>query len=224
VPGHAPWADRVVTISAAYGTRGTATASAVADLLDLPFVDRAIPAGVARSLAVPLAEAVARDQHRASLIDRIIMSMASGGSAFGISPVPPTEGFGYDEKTFQAHTEGVIRDVADSGRGGVVLGRAAAIVLAHHPKTILRVRLKGAAEARAAGLVARSGMEETAAAKLVEDNDRAIEDYMRHFYKKDPEDPALYHLVIDATALPFDACVELITTAVRACSSPTGPG
>ena len=36
---------------------------------------------------------------------------------------------------------------------------------------------------------------------------------MRHFYHADPRDPGLYHLTIDATAIPLDAVVELIERA-----------
>jgi cytidylate kinase len=216
VPGQDSWADRIVTISAAYGTGGTAIASAVAARLGLPFVDRAIPAGVARSLALPLEAAIARDEHRASLIDRIIMAVAEGGSAFAVSPLPPPQGIGYDEKTFQVQTERVILDQADSGRGGVVLGRAGAIVLAQHHKVALRVRLRGPDHARVAALVDRGGFDEQTATELVQQHDRAIHDYIRHFYKADLDDPSLYHMVIDATAFAFDSCVEIIVSAVQA--------
>jgi len=40
--------------------------------------------------------------------------------------------------------------------------------------------------------------------------------YVRHFYGVDPEDPALYHLTIDSTRLPLEACVEAIAAASRA--------
>jgi cytidylate kinase len=56
---------------------------------------------------------------------------------------------------------------------------------------------------------------ETAERHLVE-TDRAREAYVRHFYGADPEDPRLYHLVLDSTALALDACVELIALAARA--------
>ncbi len=212
----APWADRIVTISASYGARGTAIASAVADRLGLPFLDRAIPAGVARSLAVPLEASIAHDEHRASVVDRIIMAVAEGGSAFAVTPTAPPGWLGSDERTFKVQTERVILDQADSGKGGVVLGRAGTIVLARHPKTVLRVRLTGPADTRAAGLVARGGFDMPTAAKLVEENDRAIHDYIRHFYKADLDDPALYHMMIDATSLPFDTCIEIVTAAARA--------
>ena len=46
----------LVTISSAYGALGSEVGHAVAAELDVPFLDRAIPAEVAEQLAVPLAE------------------------------------------------------------------------------------------------------------------------------------------------------------------------
>ena len=51
----------VVTISAAYGAAGAEVAPAVAQLLGLPFHERAIPAQVAGRLGVPVEEAEAND-------------------------------------------------------------------------------------------------------------------------------------------------------------------
>ena len=39
---------------------------------------------------------------------------------------------------------------------------------------------------------------------------------MRHFYRCDARDPALYHLVIDTTAFPLTACADLIVEAAQA--------
>ncbi len=38
---------------------------------------------------------------------------------------------------------------------------------------------------------------------------------MKHFYKRDPQDPRLYHLVIDTTALSDDVTIDLIAIAAR---------
>ena len=43
---------------------------------------------------------------------------------------------------------------------------------------------------------------------------------MRRLYRTDPADPSLYHLVIDSTAIPLDAVVELILAAARAHAMP----
>jgi cytidylate kinase len=47
-------------------------------------------------------------------------------------------------------------------------------------------------------------------------SDLAREAYVRHFYGVEPNDPHLYHLVIDSTVLSLDSCVELIATAAAA--------
>ena len=44
----------------------------------------------------------------------------------------------------------------------------------------------------------------------------ALDAYVRHFYGAEPDDPRLYHLVVDSTALGLDACVELIALAAGA--------
>ena len=43
---------------------------------------------------------------------------------------------------------------------------------------------------------------------------------MKHFYKRDPQDPRLYHLVVDTTALPDDITIELIVIATRDAAPP----
>ena len=43
---------------------------------------------------------------------------------------------------------------------------------------------------------------------------------MRRLYRTDPCDPALYHLVIDSTAMPLEAVVELVLAAARAHAMP----
>jgi cytidylate kinase len=47
-------------------------------------------------------------------------------------------------------------------------------------------------------------------------SDRIRIGYVRHAYGVDGEDPSLYHLMIDSTALDLGTCVDLIVTASRA--------
>ena len=46
--------------------------------------------------------------------------------------------------------------------------------------------------------------------------DKARTAYVRRLYRCDPADPALYHLVIDSTAIPLDTVTELIVITARA--------
>jgi cytidylate kinase len=59
-------------------------------------------------------------------------------------------------------------------------------------------------------------MDRDTAERHLAETDKARQAYMQHFYRCDVHDTALYHLVIDSTAIPLETCVELIVTAARA--------
>lgn len=201
----------VVTISAAYGAGGAEVAPAVAERLGLPFLDRAIPARVAGRLGVPVAEAEANDETVVHGLWRLVTSLgAMPDPAGGVLPVLPA----LDERTYRQQTERVVTEVAD-GDGGVLLGRAAALVLGERPG-VLHVRLDGPEDRRLAAAVRRSQRPREQVRAEMAATDRGREAYVRHFYRCDPRSARHYHLVVDSTALPLDAVVDLVVTAARA--------
>jgi cytidylate kinase len=209
VTGHAT-IPHVVTISAAYGAGGSLIGPAVAERLRIPFVDRAIPATVAHDLAVPVDEALVHDQKLPGTFARALIRIANIPS-FGSATVN-AEADG--DEIFRAGTEKVLHDIAE-GNGGVILGRAAAIVLADHPGA-LHVRLHGAREGRIARVTTNRGLDPADVARRLDESDRARVAYVKHFYRADPADPAHYHLVLDTTAIPDAVSVDLITMAATA--------
>src|SRR5688500_11094151 len=201
----------LVTLSAPYGAGGSQVGPAVAERLGVPFVDRAIPTTVAERLAVPLADAVERDESVGSWLSRALLSFGQVGPVLaGATPVPETV---LTEDTFREATEQVLRQHATEG--AVILGRAGAVVLREHPSA-LHVRLTGPQEARIAQGMRLEGVDRATALRHVEETDRARETYVRHFYRCDARDAALYHLVIDSTAIPLGACADLIVEAAQA--------
>ena len=107
----------------------------------------------------------------------------------------------------------VLRTLADT-TGGVILGRAGAVVLAQHPAAF-HVRLDGDRAGRLARAAEQVDGDEEAAARLLDQTDRDREGYVRYFYKVDPRDSRLYHLLLDSTVIPLDVCSDLIVTAAR---------
>jgi hypothetical protein len=202
----------VVTLSASYGAGGSQVGPRLADRLGVAFLDRVIPTTVAERLAVPLADALAHDDAVRSVLERMLMRFAPAAQAFSGAAAPPDL---VDERSFLRATEEVIRERAAAG-SGVILGRAAAVVLRDLPGA-LHVRLDGPAERRLAQAMALEGVDRATAERHMRDTDRAREAYVQQFYGVDARDATLYHLVIDSTALALDACVELIAlaTAVR---------
>ena len=201
----------VVTVSAPYGAGGAEVAPAVAERLGLPFHDRAIPAQVAARLGVPVAEAEANDETVVRGLWRLVTSLgAMPDPAGGVVPAATS----VDEQSYRQQTEKVLVEIAD-GEGGVVLGRAGALVLRDRPDA-LHVRLDGPPERRLSAAMARSGQPEAEVRRLLETNDRTRQAYVRHFYRTDPALCRHYHLVVDSTWLPLDTVVDLIVTAARA--------
>ena len=206
----------VVTVSAAYGAGGTVIGPAVAERLGVPFLDRAVPAGVASGLGVSLEHALSRDEQTRGWLHRLLLSAAPMSSEYALGYDQPRRVLLSDAE-FVEHTEKVIRSTITRG-GGVVLGRAGAAVLRDHPGA-LHVRLDGDPQRRARQAVGELGVAETQAREALERNDRARTAYVRQFYRLDPADPSLYHLVIDSTRLTWPTCVELITAAARSQNS-----
>jgi cytidylate kinase len=102
--------------------------------------------------------------------------------------------------------------------GGVILGRAAAVVLGKDRG--FHVRLDGPAARRVAQGAVVEGISEEEARERLRAADKARTAYVRRLYRCDPADLSLYHLVIDSTAIPLDTVIELIITAARAHMAP----
>jgi len=201
----------VVTISASYGAGGPAVGPAVAERLGLVFHDRAIPARVAGRLGVSPDDAEANDERVVRGLWRLVASLGAMPDPVG-GVMPATNG--PDERAYRQHTERVLHEIAD-GPGGVVLGRAGAMVLRDRPDA-LHVRLDGRPDARLRAAVLRYGRPEEELRREMEGNDRTREAYVRHYYRCDPAAPQHYHLVVDGTALPLGTVVDLVVTAARA--------
>jgi cytidylate kinase len=198
-----------VTLSASYGAHGDRIGHALAERLNLPFVDRAIPAAAARQLALlPADVAESFDERGPSLWERMISGFALADPLVGLS-------YGSGEaaqspEQFRATSEARLREVADT-TGAVVLGRAGMVVLGNRPD-VLYVRLDGPVDARIAQVIAQ-GVDEKSARRGQQDVDRARDAYARAFFHVRQDDPRLYHIILDSTVLSVKACVDIIARA-----------
>jgi cytidylate kinase len=78
---------------------------------------------------------------------------------------------------------------------------------------LLRVRLHGPRDGRIRQAMRVRGVDEETATDTIRRLDRTHAAYLKHFYGADIDDPTLYHLMIDSTAIGIDACVDLIVRA-----------
>jgi cytidylate kinase len=201
-------APPVVTVSATYGSGGSVIARGVAEALGLPFFDRAITGAAAAELGLSPQEAQARDEVGPTGLERFVRSLAAVGPVSGVDLRAD-----FLDRSFCDATEHAIRGHADAD-GGVFLGRAAAVVLRGRPAT-LHVRLDGPPARRVEQAMRIEGIERSAAERRLRDNDAARAAYVREFYGADAADPALYHLMLDSTALDPDASIAVIACAAE---------
>jgi cytidylate kinase len=205
-----------VTISAGYGAGGSIIAPEVARLLGLPLLDRAISSHVAAQLRVSVQEAEGGVIKR-SVTGRflaVLAPLAGGvlGAGTDCAPpeaaVPPPD----DAAFFREQAEAIMRKALATG--AVILGRAGGAAFREEPG-VLRVRLFGPEEARIAQAARIEDVDVPTARQRLPEVDRARAQYVRRLYGLDIDDPDLYHLQIDSTVVPLDACAGLIVAAYR---------
>jgi hypothetical protein len=201
----------VVAISAAYGARGGLIGPELAERLGVPFVDRVLTHRVAGALDVSVEEAHQQwEPPGQSFLERILSSFRGIDPGAPVGPPPETA----SPEDFRRAAEAAVLEQAATGEG-VILGRGSVAALREEPH-VLRVRLTGPADRRIAIAMELGHRSEDEARASMRRLDRYHADYMREFYDVDIDDPALYHLTIDATAFDVPACVEVIVTAANA--------
>lgn len=204
----------LVAISAGYGAGGSRVAPALAQLLAVPFLDRAVPMQTAIQ---SLADDDSREgEPQANWLERVLHGFVGADTAVPGAVATPDAG-----AQARRDSDELLARMARSGRG-VVLGRAAVAVLREDAR-VLRVRLYGPPERRIEQAVRTFGVAREVAVKAVRELDRAHDAYLHTHYGADIDDPGLYHLMIDSTAVPIDACAEIIAHAARAHTSMLAP-
>ena len=204
----------LITISASYGAGGSRVGPLLAERLDVPFTERVMRRRVADRIAGPLVEAKRGQQPLGLSLSRILREIA-GDRSHPTAVSDHAEAIADDEYR-RAHEEAIRGLIND---GGVILGRAAAVVLRDVPRA-LHVRMSGPVELRIQQAMLVEDIDHATARWRQATEDLARDAYVRHFYGVDPEDPELYHLTIDSTRLTLEACVEAIAAAALAIADP----
>ena len=209
-PGPAVLVSRLVTISAAYGAGGSVVAPALAQRLGVPFLQRVTSNEADVTDCGPCAEQLTQDEASSTPIHRLLASFTHAmpvGSTQ--SPLPSH----FLEDDLRSGAEAGIRRLADGGEG-VILGRAAAVVLGKDLG--FHVRLDGPADRRAAQGAVIEGIDANEAKARMNAADKARTAYVRRLYRVNPAESSHYHLVIDSTAIPLEAVTEVILQAMSA--------
>jgi Cytidylate kinase-like family len=201
----------VVTLAALYGASGSIIGPRVAEELGVPLLDRQIPGFVSRRTGLSAQSVSAVDEEPRSRIDRLVSSLSRASTPTG-GTTGSAERLDFEERRLRAYIEEFL--ARSSRSGGVAIGRGGMVVLRSVPWA-LHVHLGGPLEARIEQRMALDGIDRETARRRQKTEDGTRMSYVRKVYGVDGADPALYHLMLDSTALDVDTCVELIVSASR---------
>jgi hypothetical protein len=199
----------LVTISAAYGAGGSRIAPALAERLEVPLLGRPLVPGLVEDADE---ETRACDVGVAAGAGGLLSRIASIAVSWG-TPAGLTAEELLPDQARRRELEAEVQTFAAAGEG-VILGRGAVVLLQDDPRA-LHVFLDGPVEARTRQAMAIEGIDRPTAERRLARIDRFRRAYLEDLYGVDVHEPGVVHLTLDSTAVPLDACVEIIAAAAQ---------
>ena len=225
----------VITINGPIGSGPVTIGQMVSQALDLNFVDRLVFTQAAKLVGRPVGALIDKEQRVVrfrdrlgrflqTMLERSAMSGVSGEPYFGrgIDTLPPETYMGLagespatalkvDDKAFIEATTTVVKDLYRQGNV-VIIGRGANIILADTPG-VIHVGLLAPLEVRVQTMMQREHLEHDEAQVYVEELERARVTYFRKFFQVHPNEPTLYHMMLNMDKMQPKTASEVITHA-----------
>jgi cytidylate kinase len=225
----------VITINGPSGGGSVTIGEMVSQQLGLSFVDRFVTAEAARIVGKPISALVDKEQRIVrfrdrfgqflqNMLERSALSGVSGEPYFGrgLDSLPPetyadlasgsaTTAVKVDDKAFIDATTKVLKDLHQKG-DVVIIGRGANIILADTPG-VMHVGLMAPLEVRIQTMMIREHMDREEAQEYVEELERARVAYFQKFFKVSPDEPTLYHLMLNMDKMQPKTAADVIAHA-----------
>ena len=232
----------IITINGHFGCGGDGIGQAVAHSLNLDYVDRLILSEAAKLAKSPVAALVEKEQRVVrfrerlarllqTMLERSAISGASGEPYFGRGiEMLPAETYAelagdsssaaqaLNDKAFIESTTAVIKDLAQTGNV-VIIGRGGNMILADTPG-VIRVGVVAPMEVRVRTLIQREHLAAEEALTQAREMERARMAFFRKFFKVDPNDPSLYHLMINTGKMSIKTAADIVVRAVQDLEGP----
>lgn len=225
----------VITINGPSGSGAVTIGQMVSQQLELSFVDRMVTVEAARIVGKPVGALVDKEQRVVrfrdrlgqflqNMLERSAMSGVSGEPYFGrgLDSLPPetyaelagetsATAVKVDDKTFIDAMTKVLKDLYKKG-DVVIIGRGANIILAGTPG-VMHVGLMAPLEVRVQTLMQREHMERDEAEVYVDELERARVAYFQKFFKVSPNDPTLYHMMLNMDKMEPKTAADVVSHA-----------
>jgi cytidylate kinase len=202
---------RAITISREYGSGGGEIATRLASHLKWQLIDHEIVERVAIEMGTSLGAAEAHDERTEGILARTFGNLQS---------LQPDYMLGASSKTFLRNEETYLKTVsrivlAAAAQGHVIIvGRGSQVLLAQQ-RDVLHVRIIAPFEKRVGYVMKRERIDRTAAEKRIKMKDHDRTKHLETAFRRKPEDPHLYDIVLRTAYLDLDGAVEIITLALQ---------
>jgi cytidylate kinase len=199
----------VLTISRQFGAGGKTLGARVAQRLGYEFVDEGLLHKVAEKANVSLKWVEGVEREAGGHLMRFLSTLVP--SSF-IDRHLGESGSDFDEKRYVEFLTRIIQDLAQEDNV-VILGRGSQFILRRDPN-VLRVLLVAERADRIKFMVRNYNMEPDKAEAMINREARKRERYLANFHQGDPNDPSLYHMVLNTSLVPLEAAEEQIVELV----------
>ena len=224
----------VITLSRELGSQGSYIATAVAEQLNLRYLDREILHRAAEVSGFPDEQMISilEEQERVpGFLVRMIESLNAMPSVPAIASATMREEYYMHpeiaslvaeeqarqerrEVVGQAYTDlmgRVLREYASAG-GVIIVGRGGQVVLRDYTR-VLHVRVVAPVEVRVRNIIKRQKISYDVASDLVRESDRMRARYIKRYYYEDWTNPNLYDIVVNTNRMSMNMGAHFISAA-----------
>jgi CMP/dCMP kinase len=227
----------VITINGPVGSGAIEVGQLVAQQLNLNYVDRLVLAEAAKLVHAPVGALLDKEQRVNRFRDRLAYFLqtvlersalyADAGEPYFGPSVEMLPGEAYTElardpssavqkvsdRAFIEATTSILKGLYQAGNV-VIIGRGANVILAEYPG-VIHVGMLTPLEVRVATIMEREYLTREEAETYVEAVEQARVKFFRKFFKVNPNDPNLYHLMLNLGQMPLKTAAEVIAHAAK---------
>ena len=227
----------VITINGPIGSGSFEVGQMVAERLGINYVDRMVFAEAARRIGSPMGSLIEKEQRVVRFRERLtrfLQTMLERSAISGVGGEPyfghgtemlpaetyteligdsPSAAQTVNDKAFIEATSSVIKGLADNG-DVVIIGRGGNMILADFPGA-LHVGMLAPLESRIENIMARENYSRAEAAKFVAELEEARIAFFRKFFKVHPNDPELFHLILNAARIAPETAATMVVHAAE---------
>lgn len=195
----------VISLSRQFGAGGKTLGDMVAKRLNFEFLDETLLHKLAQeaNVSVRWVEGVAREA--GGHLMRFLTTLVP--SSF-IERHVGESGSDFDESKYVMFLTKVIEEVAEEDNV-IILGRGSQFILRNNPRAIM-VLLVAELEDRIKFIMEHYGLDKGRAEAMVMRHERMRTRFLKNLYSGNPNDPSLYHMVLNTSLISMETAENLI--------------